>query len=85
MKKASKISMRSLVEPAIFRYKTQLDASLHSRKMERQVTEVRIGAKIINKFTHLGMPKYRNTKNLPCYKRRANQEFNLCKSTQIDL
>lgn len=60
-KKASKYSLRNLVETAIFRYKTQLGASLHSRKMERQVTEVRIGAKILNKFTHLGMPKYRKT------------------------
>lgn len=58
-KKASRYSLRSLVETAIYRYKTQLGASLHSRKMERQVTEVRIGAKILNTFTHLGMPKYR--------------------------
>lgn len=60
-KRASKYSLRSLVETAIYRYKTQLGSSLHSRKMERQVTEVRIGAKILNKFTHLGMPKYRKT------------------------
>lgn len=60
-KKVSGYSLRSLVETAIYRYKTQFGAALHSKNIERQVTEVRIGGKILNKFTHLGMPKYRKT------------------------
>lgn len=55
-KSASGYSRRSLVETAFFRYKTQIGPSLHSRKFERQITEARIGAKILNKMAHLGMP-----------------------------
>ena len=39
------------------RYKAILGAGLRSRRMAAQITEARIGAKIINCMTHLGMPK----------------------------
>lgn len=48
---------RSLVETAIGRYKKIIGGGLHSRKLENQITEARIGANIINRMTHLGMPK----------------------------
>ena len=56
-KQGSGYSRRALVENAIGRYKQSLGARLHSKKLENQQTEVRIGAKILNKMTHLGMPK----------------------------
>ncbi len=56
-KTASGYSRRSLVETAIGRYKGILGAGLRSRKMATQVTEARIGAKILNRMTHLGMPE----------------------------
>jgi hypothetical protein len=56
-KKASGYSRRSLVETSIGRYKAILGQRLHGRKMERQKIEVRLGAKILNQMTHLGMPK----------------------------
>lgn len=56
-KYASGYSRRALVETGIGRYKHTLGASLHSRRLSRQITEVRLGAKILNKMTHLGMPK----------------------------
>lgn len=56
-KKASAYTRRSLVETGIGRYKGILGPRLHARKMERQKVEVRLGAKILNRMTHLGMPK----------------------------
>jgi Transposase DDE domain len=56
-KAASGYSRRSLVETAIGRYKSMLGAGLRSRKMATQVTEARLGAKILNRMTHLGMPE----------------------------
>lgn len=48
---------RVLVETGIGRYKRTLGASLHSRRLGRQKAEVRLGARILNRMTHLGMPK----------------------------
>ena len=48
---------RSLVETAIFRYKTIIDGQLKSRCFENQKTEARIGVLILNKVTSLGMPE----------------------------
>lgn len=48
---------RVLVETSIGRYKRTLGASMHSRRLSRQKAEVRLGAKILNRMTHLGMPK----------------------------
>ena len=56
-KSASGYSKRSLVETAFFRFKSQLGERMHSKKLANQMTEARIGAQIINKMTHLGMPK----------------------------
>ena len=56
-KYGSGYTKRVLVETAIGRYKQTNGARLHSKKLVNQQTEVRIGAKIINKMTHLGMPE----------------------------
>jgi len=56
-KSGSGYRKRVLVETGIGRYKRTLGASLHSRRLGRQRAEVRLGAKILNKMTHLGMPK----------------------------
>jgi transposase len=47
---------RSLVETAIFRYKTIIGKSLHARTLSNQRTEAKIGCKILNRMTSLGMP-----------------------------
>jgi len=56
-KSGSGYSRRSLVENAIGRYKKIFGPSLRARRLTRQCTEVRIGAKILNEMNHLGMPK----------------------------
>lgn len=56
-KYGSGYTKRSLVETAIYRYKQINGDRLHSKKLVNQQTEARIGAKILNKMTHLGMPK----------------------------
>jgi hypothetical protein len=48
---------RSLVETAIGRYKQIIGPRLHGKNIANQKTEVRIGAKILNQMTQLGMPK----------------------------
>lgn len=48
---------RSLVETAIFRYKTIIGRTLSSRTFDRQKVESKIGCKILNKMTGLGMPE----------------------------
>ncbi len=47
---------RSLVETAMFRYKTILGRSLHARTLPNQRTEAKIGCKVLNRMTSLGMP-----------------------------
>ena len=47
---------RSLAEVAMFRYKTIIGDKISSRKFENEKIEVRIGCKILNKLTALGMP-----------------------------
>ena len=47
---------RSLSEVAMYRYKTILGGSLNARKFESQVTEVKVGAHILNTFNRCGMP-----------------------------
>jgi len=47
---------RSLVETAMFRYKTIIGAHLRSRNFNNQKTEAKIGVAVINKMTNLGMP-----------------------------
>lgn len=55
-KYSSGYTHRVLVETAIGRYKQMLGARLHSKNLANQKTEVRTGAKILNKITHLRMP-----------------------------
>ena len=47
---------RSKVENAIFRYKTILGDKLKSKLFENQEVEAKIGCKILNKMTEIGMP-----------------------------
>jgi len=46
---------RSLVETGMFRYKTIFGGRLRARAIASQRIEVRIGCKIMNRFTQLGM------------------------------
>jgi hypothetical protein len=56
-KKSSGHHRRSLVETHMFRLKTILGGTLRGRKFANQQTEAKIMANILNKMTHLGMPK----------------------------
>lgn len=48
---------RSLIEVAMYRYKTIIGNKISSRIFEKEKNEVRLGCKILNKLTALGMPK----------------------------
>jgi hypothetical protein len=50
---------RSLAETAMCRMKTLFGASLKNRSDETQKTEATVRCKILNHFTRLGMPKYK--------------------------
>lgn len=56
-KESAGYHIRSLAETAMFRFKTILGDKLNARKLNQQLTEVLISANILNKMTHLGMPK----------------------------
>lgn len=56
-KKEVSYHSRSLVETAMFRYKTILGNKMHSRKIENQKVEALIGCNLLNRFVHLGMPE----------------------------
>lgn len=56
-KKEVSYHSRSLVETAIFRYKTILGNKMHARNIENQKVEALIGCNILNTFTRLGMPE----------------------------
>ena len=47
---------RSLVETAMYRYKTVVGRRLHVRTLPNQQTEAKIGCKMLNRMTTLGMP-----------------------------
>jgi Transposase DDE domain len=47
---------RSLVETAMFRYKTLIGPTLRARTLATQKTEARIACSVINRMTQLGMP-----------------------------
>ena len=49
-------SRRSVVENAVFRYKTIFGARMRSRSMANQRAEVALACKILNTMTALGMP-----------------------------
>ena len=56
-KKMSGHHRRSLVETHMFRLKMILGGMLRGRNFANQQTEAKIMANILNKMTHLGMPK----------------------------
>jgi hypothetical protein len=56
-KKEVSYHSRSLVETAMFRYKTILGNKMHARNFENQKVEALIGCNILNKFSRLGMPE----------------------------
>jgi hypothetical protein len=47
---------RSLVETAIYRYKTIINRRLRARTLPNQRTEARIGCNALNRMTYFGMP-----------------------------
>ena len=47
---------RSLVETAMYRYKTVVGRQLHARTLPNQRTEAKIGCNVLNRITTLGMP-----------------------------
>jgi transposase len=47
---------RSLVETAMYRYKTIIGRRLHARTLPNQRTEAKIGCNVLNRMTSLGMP-----------------------------
>ena len=47
---------RSLVETAMFRYKTIIGWRLHARTPPNQRTEAKIGRNVFNRMTAFGMP-----------------------------
>jgi hypothetical protein len=47
---------RSLVETAMFRYKTLIGPTLRARKFEAQQVEARVACSVLNRMTQLGMP-----------------------------
>src|SRR5208337_3948293 len=47
---------RSLVETAMYRYKTVVGRRLHARTLPNQRTEAKIGCNVLNRMTTLGMP-----------------------------
>jgi hypothetical protein len=53
---SSGYSRRSLVENAVFRYKTILGQRMRSRSLARQRVEVNLACKILNTMTGLGRP-----------------------------
>jgi hypothetical protein len=58
-KKLKRYHRRSIVETAMFRYKTLFGARLRSRKIFYQQAEVLAGCLAINKMNRLGMPRGR--------------------------
>jgi hypothetical protein len=47
---------RSLVETAMFRYKTLIGPALRARRFAAQQVEARVACSVINRMTELGMP-----------------------------
>jgi hypothetical protein len=54
--KAVGYGKRSLVETAMFRYKTLIGPTLHARKFAPQKAEAHVACSVINRMTQLGMP-----------------------------
>lgn len=56
--KATGYNQRSRVEAQIGRWKAVIGNRLKARKLENQVTEVKIATKILNRMTELGRPVF---------------------------
>src|SRR5690349_18967627 len=54
--RSSAYNRRSLVETAMYRYKTIIGRRLHARILPNQRTEAKIGCNVLNRMTWLGMP-----------------------------
>ena len=54
--RSSGYNRRSLVETAVYRYKTIIGRRLHARILRNQRTEAKIGCDVLNRMTWLGMP-----------------------------
>jgi hypothetical protein len=54
--KAVGYGKRSLVETAMFRYKTLIGPTLRARTLPAQKTEARVACSVMNRMTQLGMP-----------------------------
>ena len=54
--RSSSYNRRSLVETAMFRYKTVIGRRLHARTLPNQRTEAKVGCNVLNRMTGLGMP-----------------------------
>lgn len=54
--RATGYGRRSLVETAMFRYKTLIGRRLRARSLPGQKAETRMSWAVINRMTHLGMP-----------------------------
>ena len=54
--RSSGYSRRSLVETAMYRYKTIIGRRLYARILPSQRTEAKIACNVINRMTCLGMP-----------------------------
>jgi len=50
-------SRRSMVENAVYRYKTIIGRTMRSRTLQGQRVEARVGCRILNTMTALGMPE----------------------------
>lgn len=50
---------RSLVETSISRSKRAFGPRLKNKRFENQKTEMRLRCKLLNRFTHLGLPQFR--------------------------
>jgi hypothetical protein len=55
-KQLSGYHQRSKAESGVFRYKTIFGTTLHARLFESQCVEMKLGAKLLNKMSALGMP-----------------------------
>jgi hypothetical protein len=54
--RSSRYGRRSLVETAMYRYKTIIGRRLRARILPNQRTEAKIGCNVLNRMAHLGMP-----------------------------
>ena len=56
--KFSGYNWRALVEADIGRFKRVIGGALHSRKEQRQSTEVAVATAVLNRMLDLGRPEY---------------------------